>query len=111
MVAKNNGLDMKKKWLATLDTRTRHTHRHLDGEVKDITENFESSGCLGQAPHLFEGKNSAKENINCRCVLLFYIDDDELPTVRRARDENNKGIVIPFMTYREWEEWKQKGSA
>ena len=29
MVAKDNGLDMKKRWYATKDTRTRDTHRHL----------------------------------------------------------------------------------
>ena len=31
-VAKDNGLSMHKRWLATKDTRTRHSHRHLDGQ-------------------------------------------------------------------------------
>ena len=30
MVAKDNGINMKKRWYATKDTRTRDTHRHLD---------------------------------------------------------------------------------
>lgn len=104
MDAKKNGLDMKKKWLATLDTRTRHTHQHLDGQSVDIEEPFESSGCKGQAPHLFVGINSARENINCRCTLMFYMDDDELPTVRRGRNVDGSTEVIPFKPYRQWYE-------
>ncbi|RIL72736.1 phage head morphogenesis protein [Staphylococcus devriesei] len=105
-VAKDNGLTgMKKRWLATKDNRTRDTHRHLDGKAIDIDDNFHSSGCVGQAPKLFVGVNSAKENINCRCKLLYYFDEDELPTVMRTKDDG----VIPFTTYREWEEYKRKG--
>lgn len=104
LVAKDNGLDMKKRWSATKDTRTRDTHRHLDGKAVDIDDNFHSSGCVGQAPKLFVGVASAKENINCRCKLLYYFDEDELPTVMRTKEDD----VIPFMTYREWEKNKRK---
>lgn len=105
-VAKGNGLTgMKKRWLATKDNRTRDTHRHLDGKAIDIDDNFHSSGCIGQAPKLFVGVASAKENINCRCKLLYYFDEDELPTVMRTKDDG----VIPFVTYREWEKQKRKG--
>lgn len=107
LVAKDNGLDMKKRWSATKDTRTRDTHRHLDGKAIDIDDNFHSSGCVGQAPKLFVGVTSAKENINCRCKLLYYFDEDELPTVMRTKEDG----VIPFMTYREWEKQKRKASA
>lgn len=103
-VAKDNGLDMKKRWSATKDTRTRDTHRHLDGKAVDIDDNFHSSGCVGQAPKLFVGVASAKENIGCRCKLLYYFDEDELPTVMRTKDDG----VIPFVTYREWEKNKRK---
>lgn len=105
-VAKDNGLTgMKKRWLATKDNRTRDTHRHLDGKAIDIDDNFHSSGCVGQAPKLFVGVASAKENINCRCKLLYYFDEDELPSVTRTKDDG----VIPFTTYREWEKQKRKG--
>ena len=105
MVAKDNGLDMKKRWYATKDTRTRDTHRHLDGTSVDIEDNFHSSGCVGPAPKLFVGVASAKENINCRCKLLYYIDEDELPTTMRTKKDG----VIPFTNYREWEKEKRKG--
>ncbi len=107
MVAKENGLDMKKRWYATKDTRTRDTHRHLDGTSVDIEDNFHSSGCVGPAPKLFVGVASAKENINCRCKLLYYIDEDELPTTMRTKKDG----VIPFTNYREWEKEKRKGGA
>lgn len=104
IVAKDNGLDMKKRWYATKDTRTRDTHRHLDGQTVGIDENFHSSGCVGPAPKLFVGVASAKENINCRCKLLYYIDEDELPTTMRTKEDG----VIPFTNYREWEKNKRK---
>lgn len=107
-VAKDNGLDMKKRWQATKDTRTRDTHRHLDGKAVGIDDNFHSSGCIGQAPKLFVGVKSAKENISCRCKLLYYIDEDELPTVMRVRNDEDETEVIPFTTYREWEKQKRK---
>lgn len=109
MVAKNNGMKMMKRWSATKDARTRDTHRHLDGKSVDIDGNFKSSGCVGPAPHLFVGVASAKENINCRCKLLYYIDEDDLPGVMRVRNDDGTTEVIPNMTYFEWEKSKRKG--
>ncbi len=109
MVAKNNGMKMMKRWSATKDARTRDTHRHLDGKSVDIDDNFKSSGCVGPAPHLFVGVASAKENINCRCKLLYYIDEDDLPGVMRVRNDDGTTEVIPKMTYFEWEKSKRKG--
>lgn len=115
-VAQRNGLDMYKYWFAVKDTRTRHTHRHLDGAKKKINEPFKSSGCEGQAPKLFEGDYSAKENINCRCKLLYYISEDELPDVMRVKNDDGSTQIIPLVRYRYWErlkreQSKQKGSA
>ncbi|PTG08595.1 phage head morphogenesis protein [Staphylococcus chromogenes] len=109
IVAQDNGFKMMKRWSATKDARTRDTHRHLDGKSVDIDSNFKSSGCVGPAPHLFVGVASAKENINCRCKLLYYIDEDDLPGVMRVRNDDGTTEVIPHMTYREWEKRKRKG--
>ncbi|EGQ0291250.1 phage head morphogenesis protein [Staphylococcus pseudintermedius] len=108
-VAQDNGFKMMKRWHATKDTRTRDTHRHLDGKSIPLDDNFKSSGCIGQAPKLFVGVNSARENINCRCKLLHYIDEDDLPGVMRVRNDNGTTEVIPNMTYSEWEKMKRKG--
>ncbi|MCD8905895.1 phage head morphogenesis protein [Staphylococcus chromogenes] len=109
MVAKNNGMKMKKRWSATKDARTRDTHRHLDGKSVEIDDNFKSSGCVGQAPHLFVGVASARENINCRCKLLYYIDEGDLPGLMRVRNDDGTTEVIPSMSYSEWERMKRKG--
>lgn len=107
-VAQDNGFRMMKRWFATKDTRTRDTHRHLDGKSIPLDDNFKSSGCIGQAPKLFVGVNSAKENINCRCKLLHYIDEDDLPGVMRVRNDDGTTEVIPMMTYEEW--YKKKAN-
>ncbi|WP_309306567.1 phage head morphogenesis protein [Staphylococcus rostri] len=101
-VAQDNGFSMMKRWFATKDSRTRDSHRHLDGKSIPLNENFKSSGCVGLAPKLFVGINSAKENINCRCKLLHYIDEDDLPGVMRVKNDDGTTEVVPTMTYSEW---------
>ncbi|MNH45229.1 hypothetical protein D3C79_1076160 [compost metagenome] len=44
---------------------------------------------------------SAKDDINCRCSIRTEIVGYE-PTVRRARDDNGKSVLIPYTTYDEW---------
>lgn len=101
MKAKDNGIEMTKMWLATKDTRTRDTHRHLDGTEKGLEETFKSSGCVGLSPKTFVGISSAKENINCRCKLLYLIDGEK-PEVMRVRNEDGSNSVVDFQTYEEW---------
>lgn len=107
-VAQDNGFKMMKRWFATKDSRTRDTHRHLDGKSISLNESFKSSGCVGLAPKLFVGINSAKENINCRCKLLHYIDETDLPGVMRVKNDDGRTEVVPTMTYSEW--YKSKNS-
>ncbi|UXU72940.1 phage head morphogenesis protein [Mammaliicoccus sciuri] len=108
MKAKDNGIEMTKMWLATKDTRTRDTHRHLDGTEKGLEETFKSSGCVGLSPKTFVGISSAKENINCRCKLLYLIDGEK-PEVIRVRNEDGSNSVVDFQTYEEWLKTKEKG--
>lgn len=42
--ARGMGIDVRKRWLATLDERTRASHRALDGEVADADGKF-PNGC------------------------------------------------------------------
>lgn len=42
--AEKMGIQLQKEWMATLDGRTRHSHRRLDGEVVDNDAKF-SNGC------------------------------------------------------------------
>ena len=42
--AEDMGIEMEQQWLATLDGRTRHSHRQMDGEHVPIGKKF-SNGC------------------------------------------------------------------
>ncbi len=100
--AESNGIKMSKVWLATKDARTRGTHRHLDGTTIGIDEMFKSSGCKGLAPHLFVGASSGRENINCRCDLMFLVDGEKPDMMRVKEDGAKESKVVPYQPYNEW---------
>lgn len=98
------GISLKKRWLATLDGRTRHSHAMLDGETIPNDETF-SNGCR------FPGdpQGTPAEVYNCRCTLIADIDDDDTSIgVRRAIDpETGESVLVKDMTYAEWAGWKK----
>ena len=63
--AKSRGADVVRQWDASLDGRTRDSHRKVDGEIREIGEKF-SNGLE------YPGDPSGRpeEVINCRCALL-----------------------------------------
>lgn len=65
--AKDCGADIVKQWDSTLDKRTRKTHSMLDGQIREVDEPFEVNGHQAMYPGEF---GVAKEDINCRCVVL-----------------------------------------
>lgn len=81
--AKKKGADVVKQWDATLDGRTRPTHRMLDGQIREVDEPFEAGGTKVMRPGQF---GIASEDINCRCACLtrarWALDDDELQTLK-----------------------------
>ena len=103
--AKKKGIITKKQWVSTLDSRTRDTHKHLDGKVVDIDDYFVSrSGKKALAPHKF---GVAKEDINCRCTMISVIEIDGKVVdngTRRARNNGDNEIseVISYKNYNEW---------
>lgn len=101
--AEKMGIRLKKEWLATLDTRTRHSHAMLDGEQVAQDKKF-SNGCR------FPGDPQGPpwEIYNCRCTMVAAVDDiDTSDAMRRARDpETGESVLIKNMTYQEWQGWK-----
>lgn len=81
--AKDKGADIVKQWDATLDKRTRPTHRRLDGQIRELDEPFEVNGHKAMYPG---GFGVAKEDIHCRCCMLqrakWALDEDELQTLK-----------------------------
>ena len=81
--AKARGADVVKQWDASLDSRTRETHRRLDGQIREVEEPFEIGGREVMAPGYF---GDPAEDCNCRCVSLtrarWALDEDELQTLK-----------------------------
>lgn len=75
--AKEKGADVVKQWDSTLDARTRTSHQHVDGEIRELDKPF-SNGLM------FPGDpdGGAAEVVNCRCALL-----------QKARWELNDGFT------------------
>ena len=103
--AEKMGIKLKKEWLATLDSRTRHSHAMLDGEQEAQDKKF-SNGCR------FPGDPQGPpwETYNCRCTLVAAVEGVDTSTAqRRARNaDTGETEVISDMTYAEWAGWKKK---
>jgi SPP1 gp7 family putative phage head morphogenesis protein len=102
--AEKMGIKLKKEWLATLDSRTRHSHAMLDGEQVAQDKKF-SNGCR------FPGDPQGPpwEIYNCRCTLIAAVEGVDTSTAqRRARNPaTGQTEVISDMTYAEWAGWKK----
>ena len=98
--AKSMGIDLKQEWLATMDTRTRRSHRKLDGEKVDVGGTF-SNGCRypgdPQAPY--------GEICNCRCTLIAAVDGVDY-------SDGKRWSRLPGgMTYDDWKAGKDLDEA
>lgn len=94
--AQDMGIEMEQEWLATLDGRTRHSHRQMDGERIPVAKDkwhpakF-SNGCRYPG----DPQGPAWEIYNCRCTLVAAIkgiDQSDAP-------RNSK---LGSMSYDEW---------
>lgn len=90
--AENMGIKAKKRWIATLDERTRSSHQYLDGETIEVDERF-SNGLLYPG----EASGPPEEIINCRCTTITVFEGLE-PTERRIRGEG----IVPYTNYQDW---------
>lgn len=101
---------LRKQWLATLDGRTRHSHRELDRKTVGIHEKFHSS--LGSEMRYPGDKEGAKPGdfYNCRCTMVTLEKSGIVaePLERTARNpETGEWENISEMSYKEWESWKK----
>ena len=93
--AQSLGIELKQEWLATLDGRTRSSHRKLDGEKVEVGEKF-SNGCRypgdPEAPYA--------ETCNCRCTLIAAVEGIDYSDGKRW------SRLPEGMTYEEWKAGK-----
>lgn len=92
--AEELGIKMKKMWVATLDARTRESHRECDGEEVGIDEEFSNKLQYPGDPN-----GEAEEVYNCRCTIEGVVDGSDLSESFRESRENAE---IDGMSYDEW---------
>ena len=104
--AKEMGIKLKKRWLATLDGRTRHEHAVLDGQAVDEDKPFKVDGY----EIMYPGDPSGPAHLiyNCRCTVIADVEGVDTSDAKRwARDlETGRDSLIEDMTFSEWEKWK-----
>lgn len=101
--AKAKGADLVKVWDSTLDSKTRPHHRALDGQVRELDEDFEVDGLTADSPGHF---GTPSEDCRCRCVVLIKPrwDIDGSFTKRN----NETGELLEFADVKSYEEFKNK---
>lgn len=106
--ASKMGIDVKKRWIATKDGRTRHSHARLDGQTVGWDKTF-SNGCRYPG----DPRGRPAEIYNCRCTLRTVEKPgiEAEPRQMRVRDpKTGESVLVNEMTYDEWEEWvKSRG--
>lgn len=117
--AEEMGIKVKKKWVATLDDRTRDAHQDLDGQTVDVDEPF-SVDWDGEHYELdYPGDPNGEPEMvyNCRCTMVeIYEGIDRASTRRAYYDEDDedyeegkrKSYTVEDMTYKEWKAWKEE---
>lgn len=93
--AEDMGIKMEQMWRATLDDRTRHEHRMLDGQKVKVGEPFEVEGYEIEYP----GDPTAEPFLiyNCRCTLKAVVAG-LTPQAEKLRDDS----AISEQSYDEW---------
>lgn len=94
--ANENGVEVKKGWMATLDDRTRDSHVDLDGEEREIDEEFSNGLMFPGDP---EGEPG--EVYNCRCRMIHIYPKHPVDWSDLSLRNTDK---LGNMTYEEWKE-------
>lgn len=99
--AQSIGIEMEQEWLATLDGRTRHEHRLLDGQRVAVGEAFH----VGGVPIRYPGDPQAPGYLiyNCRCTLVSAVKGIDQSDAPRASK-------LGGMSYEDWKAGKEQES-
>lgn len=107
--ADDMGIDLTLVWTATLDERTRISHRFLDGEERDVNEPFEVDnveiyypGDLGGADYDVPGYLIW----NCRCTIIAQVKGFEYNI--RGKDTDYSQIEGDYEDWKEAHESKSE---
>ena len=104
--AADRGIQVRKRWIATKDGRTRHAHQKLDGQTVDWDKSFTSE--LGKIRFPGDPRAKPANTYNCRCTLRTVEKPgiEAEPRKMRVRDpKTGRNVVVEEMTYEQWERW------
>ena len=80
--AEADGIILQKEWIATNDSRTRHSHAALDGAIVDQDKKFDNGLMFPGDP------NGRPEEVwNCRCSVSAVVKGFKKAQVQKAMDE------------------------
>lgn len=105
--AKEMGVQFKVMWIATLDDRTRHEHRMLDGQMQEVDEPFVVDGVEIMYPADYGGRDYKVPPdmiYNCRCTIGAAVKGTKL--YDEGIGAANR-VVGTGQTYEEWKESKK----
>jgi uncharacterized protein with gpF-like domain len=110
IAAEKMGIQIKRRWICTKDSRTRLDHGLADGQIVVGTK---TPFIVGGYKMMFPGDKSLNapghEIYNCRCTTRTVEKDgiEAEPREMRVRNpETGETELVSEMTYSEWEKWK-----
>lgn len=70
----------RKRWVSVSDARTRTGHSAANGQEVGIDEKFlvPYKGATVEMSYPHDGSGGAGNNINCRCLAIYFTDEDAL---------------------------------
>ena len=80
--ATSDGIILQKEWIATNDSRTRHSHAALDGATVDQDKKFDNGLMFPGDP------NGRPEEVwNCRCTVAAVVNGFKKAQVQKAMEQ------------------------
>ena len=109
--AEKMGVNVRKRWVATKDGRTRHAHGMVDGQTVDWDKPFNVDGY----DMMYPGDMGAPGYLvyNCRCTVrtVEKAGIEAEPRKMRVKNANGEYEIVSEMTFAEWQEWvKRRGN-
>lgn len=96
------GIDLEQEWLATLDERTRNSHRELDGQHVPVGEKFKIPSSGNELEFPADPTAEPSEVWNCRCTLVAWFPEDGIESAANRFSRLPDGI-----TYEQWKDLKR----
>lgn len=103
--ARKMGIELEKQWLATLDSRTRHSHRMLDGQTVPVNDPFVAE--YGEIMYPGDPAGDPADVYNCRCTLISQVKGFETDVTDMSLRRDDK---LGDMSYEEWKAQKKSES-